>query len=140
MKIAAVIMFVLLVFAAPAAAHNSNCHKTKKCSAAAVDPSFACDGTTCTLTVTGLAATTDYQASIHFVGADGHGCNTGISSQTSDDTGALAFTAPESFVKCGLGEGGTVTAWARAGDSASFNDPPVVLSDGTLATVTVTIS
>lgn len=113
--------------------------------ASAPDPTFACDGITCTFTVIGLVANTNYQASVSFTAPPTvQGCHLGISAQTSDDTGALTFTMGEANVKCSRATGytgpGTVTAWVRAGTSLVFSDPPVTLSDGSLAETTASIT
>lgn len=129
------------VAAAPSAvAKTANCHKAKTCTAATVDPTFACDGTNCTYTATGLPANTDYQLSVAFTPTDGStvGCHLGVSALPTDGSGVYSYSVPEARVKCSnypgaTGGSGNVTAWLRDASSAFFNDPAVPGTEITVA-------
>lgn len=135
------LLAIALVFVPSAVANNGHHHQKPS----APDPSFTCNGVTCTFHVTGLAPLTSYQSSIEYVPSDSSqpGCDTGYGNWETDSTGSYTLTDDETnYIGCGVAPSlpGTVTAWLRSSDSQSFTDPPVLLSDGSSAIVTTTVS
>lgn len=89
----------------------------------------------CIYTAPGLAPSTLYQASIAYLGSDGHGCNLGFGGTGlhSDANGTFTFGLDIEQLTCGHNNlPGSVTAWARTGDA--WNDPAV---PGSLVTASV---
>lgn len=136
LTLALLVVTLALVIPATGIAKNGKKHKAPT----ANNPSFVCDGTSCTFTVTGLAPSTGFQSSISFSSTTGAGCNTGTSGWRTDANGVYTQVLDESEIKCSLVGSGTVHAWLRSADSGSFSDPPVHLLNGDPAEIVTPIS
>lgn len=132
MKIAAAVLLAVLFFAAPAAANNGHHHVKPS----AVDPSFACDGVTCTYFADGLAPGLQVSARFEYLAVDGfHGCNTGFGNDNTDALGnyTLAFSELR-LLGCGLPPvlPGSMHAWL-ATDSNDWASPVIAGTEITVA-------
>lgn len=120
-----------LVLAAAASASHGKGHKQK------VDPTFACDGVTCSYFADGLAPGEQVSARFEYLAVDGfHGCNTGFGNDNADASGnyTLAFSEVR-LLGCGLPPvlPGVMHAWL-ATDSNDWSSPVIA---GTEITVSV---
>lgn len=120
------LLAVVSLIVVPAASANRGHHHS-------VDPTFTCDGVTCTYTATGLVPGALYSPRITLTGANGLSRNVGASLSPADSSGTYVFTGTESFM---LGQAtlpATGSAWLTQDDS-SWGSPVV---PGTLIPVSV---
>lgn len=120
-----------LLIPANAAAGKGHSHKSK------VDPTFTCDGVTCTYFADGLAPDAQVSARFEYLAFDGfHGCNTGFGIDKADANGAYSLAFSEvRLLGCGLPPvlPGSMHAWL-ATDANDWASPVIA---GTEITVPV---